>query len=73
MTKPVIVDNGSNPLIVVSAEDVAAWLSSLADEAGYSDRSRCAIQTKIVGADGEVISLGSPDLVLMVSNIPNSR
>jgi Lar family restriction alleviation protein len=71
---PEVIDNGkTNPLIVVSPDQVNAWLRSLADAAGYSDRGSCAIQVKVAHELGDTIRLGSPELVLMVSNIKGSR
>lgn len=71
---PEIIDNNNtNPLIVISPDQVAAWLRAVADAAGYSDRGSCAIQVKIAHKLGDTICLGSPELVLMVSNIMGSR
>lgn len=68
---PTVPDRGtSNPLIVVSKEEVAHWLRQLADEAGFSDRETCAYQTKINQAD---FCWDTPELIIMVSNIANSR
>lgn len=65
----------ANPLIVVSADEVAAWLRTKADEAGFADRSMGAIQISVVFpfADGTTFHGECPSLVAMVSNIPNSR
>lgn len=67
--RPAGIPDG-NPLIVVGPQEVADWLRSLADAAGFADRASCVVQVK--DSDGNV-TLGSPELVLMVSNIANSR
>lgn len=74
---PQVIDNGvSNPLLVVSPEEVTAWLRSLADAHGFSDRAGHAVQTAVRGLPGgqqDVCLLAAPELVYMVSNIPQSR
>lgn len=69
ITTPAGMPDG-NPLVVVSAQEVANWMRQLADDAGLSDRESCVIQ--VTDSDGRT-TLGSPTLVFMVSNIPNSR
>lgn len=67
-----IRDNGTrNPLIFLLKEDLRAWLRQKADEAGYSDRALCAVQTETDESEG--LLHGLPTIVLMVSNISNSR
>lgn len=74
LPKPEVIDTGRNPLIVVSPEQVSDWLIAIGDAAGYSDRSATAVQIKVKSIlDEEFIRLGVPQLVLMVSNVPNSR
>lgn len=70
-----VIDNKrQNPLIVVTPEETAMWLRQLADDLGYSDRASAHIQVAVTDAFGERRILnGAPELVLMVSNIPNSR
>lgn len=70
------IDNGrTNPLIVISTEEVVAWLRSKADEAGYSDRAICAIQIRVEQPfeGGKNYHHEPPELVVMVSNIKDSR
>lgn len=69
-----ITDNGTNPLITVSPDEVAAWLRQKADEAGYADRASCAVQAAYRERN-EPLCIGyePPELTLMVSNIKNSR
>lgn len=59
-----------NPLIVVGPQEIADWLRKIADDAGFADRASCVVQCR--DSEGR-LTLGPPDLVLMVSNIPNSR
>jgi hypothetical protein len=71
-----IMDNSSrNPVIIISADEVAAWLRTKADEAGFADRSMCAVQVTVehpfVG--GTNYHGECPKLVVMVSNIRDSR
>ena len=68
-------DNGSNPLIIVSPERVMEWLRSLADEAGYADRASSIVQIGVERefTNGATTHWEVPELVFMVSNIPNSR
>lgn len=66
-----IRDNSSrNPIIIISEEEVQAWLRQKADEAGFADRGMCAVQ---VLEDGALLSNGIPQLTVMVSNIRDSR
>jgi len=65
-----IRDNGGrNPIIIISEEEVEAWLRQKADEAGFADCTMCAAQVSL----GGVSTLGIPQLVVMVSNIRGSR
>lgn len=68
-------DGKRNPLIVISADEVAAWLRAKADEAGFSDRAMNAVQINVTFpfTEGAVYHGECPSLVAMVSNIPNSR
>lgn len=68
----VLDDGKTNPLLVIEAEEVAAWLLSKAYEAGYGDRGLSAVQVQFDGPEGGHY-VGVPRLVAMVSNIPNSR
>lgn len=71
-----IRDNGKlNPLIIVSPDEVLAWLRSKADEAGYADRELGAVQIDVKHpfSGGITYHHEVPSLVIMVSNIPNSR
>lgn len=73
---PEIIDNGANPLIVVSEEEVTAWLRSIADNHGFADRATCTVQTtcRNLGKGAEdAFYYCPPELVLMVSNIKDSR
>lgn len=71
---PTVMNADKNPLIVVSPDEVLAWLRKLADEAGYSDRVSSAIQVSYSDEKGtQVIGFAAPELILMVSGIPNSR
>ncbi len=65
-------DNGSNPLVVISPDEVLAWLRQKADEAGFADRATCAVQGAFRSGD-EMFRWEPPELVIMVSNIPCSR
>lgn len=64
-----------NPLIIVPPDEVAAWLRQKADEAGFADRETCAYQINVkVGFAAEATFHHEvPELLIMVSNIPNSR
>ncbi len=64
-----------NPLIVVSSDEVIAWLRKLADEAGFADRATCAFQLSVTHpfVEGATFHHEAPQLLIMVSNIPNSR
>lgn len=67
-----IKDNGlSNPLIVLTSDEVLAWLRSKADEAGYADREISAVQVTVTQAFdyGHLTHLECPSLAVMVSNI----
>lgn len=68
-------NSGRNPLIVISADEVAAWLRSKADEAGFGDRAMCAIQINVeYPFQGDTKFHGEcPQLVVMVSNIKGDR
>ena len=73
---PRIMDNGrTNPLITVTREEIEMWLRKLADEAGFADRESCAVHIHVehefIG--GNTFHPETPELTLMVSNIPNSR
>jgi hypothetical protein len=69
-----VIDNGDrNPIIVLEPDDVAAWLRQKADEAGYSDRAASAVQVTFDFDDEKVQYFVTPELAIMVSNIPNSR
>jgi len=63
-----------NPLIEVSGEEFVAWLREKADQLGLSDRATCGVQLSFTGTDGTVTHHWVvPEIVFMVSNIPNSR
>lgn len=63
-----------NPLIKVSKDEVYDWLRGLADANGLSDRAVCAVQFTYDPLDGDPQTWNDlPDVVLMVSNIENSR
>jgi hypothetical protein len=71
-----IVDNGkSNPIIIMEQQDVLDWLRAKADQAGYSDRTGSSVQitVKTPFSEGTLHHLDVPELVYMVSNIPQSR
>ncbi len=64
-------NSGRNPIIIISEEEVQAWLRQKADEAGFSDRTMSAVQARLEG--GAVLLHGVPELTVMVSNIRGSR
>jgi len=67
---PSVQDNGrTNPMVIVTQDEVLAWLREQADKLGYSDRRTVGVQTTL----REGLSMECPRLLLMVSNIPNSR
>ena len=68
-------DGKTNPLLIVSAEEVITWLRTKADEAGYADRSMSAIQISVDQPfeGGKTYHHEPPALVVMVSNIKDSR
>lgn len=68
-------NSGRNPLIIISEDEVLAWLRQKADEAGYGDRETCAVQINVSQPFGNGLThhLECPSLVLMVSNIKGSR
>ena len=71
----VIRDGDSNPRIVVRSERVKEWLRLLADEAGFADRETCMFQLNVDRPFGTGITYHheAPTLIIMVSNIENSR
>lgn len=73
MGKIEIIDNGPNPLIVVSPEEVMKWLRAKADEAGYADRVTCGIQASFRGLEPPKCYWQIPELTIMVSNIKGDR
>lgn len=68
-----IIDNGSNPLVVVSPDEVIEWLRQKADEAGFADRESCAVQAAFREGEKPVVVHMPPELTIMVSNIKGSR
>lgn len=64
-------NSGRNPIIIISEEEVQAWLRQKADEAGFADRSMCAVQANL--ENGALLLHGVPQLTVMVSNIRDSR
>ena len=70
-----IRDTGSNPLIILSPDEVVAWLRERADAAGYADRDFCGVQINVqqAFAAGRTYHYEPPTLIAMVSNIKNSR
>lgn len=64
-------NSGRNPIIIISEEEVQAWLRQKADEAGFADRSMCAVQAYL--ENGALLLHGVPQLTVMVSNIRDSR
>lgn len=65
----------TNPLLIISAEEVREWLRSKADAAGYGDRAVCAVQITVEHpfTGGATFHHECPALVVMVSNIERSR
>lgn len=68
-----IKDDGSNPLIIISPKEVVEWLRSKADESGYADRASVAVQTTFRQNEPPQFFIEPPELIIMVSNIKNSR
>lgn len=70
-----VIQRGTdNPMIVVSAERVKSWLRTLADEAGFADRETCMVQLTVsTPFYAKNIHHEAPELLIMVSNIRNSR
>lgn len=71
-----IQNNGTqNPLLIISAAEVATWLRTKADEAGFADRELCSVQITVEQpfTGGWRYHHECPVLVAMVSNIKNSR
>ena len=66
-------DGSSNPLIIISPDEVLAWLRQKADEAGYADRETCTVQSSFRVQDPASFRYEAPELILMVSNIKGSR
>lgn len=68
-------NSGRNPLLIVSADEVGAWLRQKADEAGFADRALCAVQISVeqAFASGVTYHLECPKLVVMVSNVAGTR
>lgn len=69
-----------NPRIMVTPDEVNAWLRSIADAHGFKDRESVAVQIAWDEMSGEApgdyhreVRLAVPELIVMVSNIPNSR
>lgn len=70
----VVQDGGRNPLVIVSADQVKIWLREIADAAGFADRETCAFQLNVPeNFHADNYHHDAPDLLIMVSNIPNSR
>jgi hypothetical protein len=71
---PTIKDDGSNPLVIVSKDEVVTWLRQLANEAGFADRAPRAVQMRYEDPNGDVfLRYDVPELLIMVSNIPDSE
>lgn len=71
-----VIDDGKlNPRIVITTGDVLLWLRKIADEKGYADRALSAVQIQVQLEFGAGMKVHNevPQLVLMVSNIANSR
>ncbi len=69
-----------NPRIKVMPDEVAAWLRTVADAHGFNDREAVAVQVAWDEMSGEApgdyhreVRLTVPELIIMVSNVPNSR
>lgn len=74
MTTMEIRNNGSNPLIIISPDEVMEWLRQKADEAGYADRETMAVQGAFRGrGDPTLFRWEPPELTIMVSNIKGGR
>lgn len=70
--KPSVVTRGlGNPLICIPHDYFVAWLRQVANELGFADREMVAVQ--YTSHQGEPIFAVPKDLVVMLSNIPNSR
>lgn len=72
--RPFGVPNG-NPLIIVEPDEVKAWLRQMADNMGFADRETCAFQITVTHPfeGGTTYHHEAPELLIMVSGIPNSR
>ena len=70
-----IQDTGGNPLIIISPDEVVAWLRERVDAAGYADRELCAVQITVKQPfdGGKTYHHEAPELIAMVSNIKDSR
>lgn len=68
-------DGRMNPLVIVSPDEVVAWLRERADAAGFADRQLCAVQISVEQPfeGGKTYHHEPPKLVVMVSNIKGSR
>lgn len=64
-------DGKTNPLIIVSPDEVVAWLKTKVAEAGYGDHEICGIQITVTQPfqGGKTYHHEPPELVVMVSNI----
>lgn len=66
-----IRDDGKlNPVIIISPDEVLAWLKEKAKEAGYGDRHVAAVQITVQNPfkGGDTYHQEVPELTLMVSN-----
>jgi hypothetical protein len=63
-----------NPLIKVSRDEVAGWLRQIVDGLGYGDRRISTIQINVEHefVAGKNYHWECPELIVMVSNIPDS-
>lgn len=68
-------DGRLNPYVILSQEDVLAWLRDRVDAAGYADRTLlgCQITVENPFNGGTSFHHEVPKLVLMVSNIKGSH
>ena len=66
-------NKSANPLLVVSPEEVLAWLYDKATEVGLDHGQSCVVQINVQRpfVDGATFHFEIPSLVMMCSNVLN--